>query len=172
MAPNAKIVLVEANSTFNSDLFGSVTVARGVSGVREISMSWGQGEFSGETSYDSYFPQSNGIVLMASTGDTGGATEYPSTSPYVIAVGGTSVATNSAGAFTGETGWSGSGGGTSSTNPSPRTKALSRTHHPSAEFQICLAWPTPARGGAFTTARRTTGPRAGWCTEARVLPRQ
>ncbi len=62
MAPGAKIVLVEANSSNNGDLFAAVSVARSISGVKEISMSWGGAEASGETSYDSYFPQSNGIV--------------------------------------------------------------------------------------------------------------
>ncbi len=50
-------------------------------------------------------------------------TEYPSTSPYVVAVGGTSVATNGSGGFVSETGWGnsygGSGGGPSGYEPKP-----------------------------------------------------
>jgi len=38
---------------------------------------------------------------------------YPSCSQYVVAVGGTSVATNSAGTWTGESAWSSGGGGNS-----------------------------------------------------------
>jgi subtilase family serine protease len=113
MAPGAKIYLIEAASNSYASLFAAVDKARSLPGVKQVSMSWGGGEFSGETGYDSHFPQSSGIVYFASSGDTGGVVEYPSCSPNVVAVGGTSVATDSSGAVTNETGWSGSGGGTS-----------------------------------------------------------
>jgi len=38
---------------------------------------------------------------------------YPSVSPYIVSAGGTTINRNSSGAFTSETGWSGSGGGPS-----------------------------------------------------------
>ena len=115
MAPGAKIVLVEAASAGYADLFAAVDKAKSIAGVTQVSMSWGGGEFSSETSYDSHFVNAanRNILYFASSGDTGGVVEYPSSSPYVTAVGGTSVATDSAGSFTGETGWSGAGGGTS-----------------------------------------------------------
>ena len=87
MAPNAKIVLVEADSNFYSDLFAAVDKARQVPGARAISMSWGGGEFSSETAYDSHFPLGNGIVYVAASGDTGGAVIYPGASPRVVAAG-------------------------------------------------------------------------------------
>ena len=52
MAPGANIVLVEANSNSNSDLFTAVQAANNL-GVNVVSMSWGGSEFSGENSYDS-----------------------------------------------------------------------------------------------------------------------
>lgn len=113
LAPNAKIVLVEAASNSNTDLFHAVDVASGLAGVKEVSLSWGSGEFISEATYDSHFPQNNGIVYFASSGDTGGAVIYPSASPYVVGVGGTSVRTDAGGSFLSEVGWSGSGGGTS-----------------------------------------------------------
>jgi subtilase family serine protease len=113
MAPGAKIVLVEAASNSNTDLLTAVDVASAIPGVKEISMSWGGGEVSNEQSYDSHFPQNNGIVYFASSGDYGGDVIYPSCSPGVVAVGGTTVTTNTAGVLVSETGWSDAGGGTS-----------------------------------------------------------
>jgi subtilase family serine protease len=123
MAPNAKIVLVEAASNSNTNLFqavdvatnevicGSTTCPGGSSGVGEVSMSWGSSEFSGESSLDSHFTSSQ-VVYFASSGDSGGKTLYPSTSPNVVAAGGTTV-NRSSGSFASETAWSGSGGGPS-----------------------------------------------------------
>lgn len=120
MAPQAKIVLVEAGSNSFANLFAAVNVATQQvqsGGSGEVSMSWGGSEFSGESADDSYFNSPNsGVVYFASSGDTGGATIYPSASPYVVAAGGTTLnrSPNSpSGAFVSETGWSGSGGGPS-----------------------------------------------------------
>jgi len=116
MAPNAKIVLVEAASNSFTDLFAAVDVATNIivaSGAPgQVSMSWGGGEFSGEASNDFHFSHTN-VVYFGASGDTGGATIYPSASPNVVAAGGTSVNRNGSGAFVSETGWSGSGGGPS-----------------------------------------------------------
>ena len=114
-APGAKIVLVQAASNSNANLFGAVQYANSL-GATEVSMSFGSSEFSGETSYDSYFTNP-GTLYTASAGDSGHGTEYPAASPNVIAVGGTTLngcsGTSCAG-FTSETAWSGSGGGASS----------------------------------------------------------
>ena len=118
MAPLAKIVLVEAASNSYRDLFKAVDVAKGLPGVRQVSMSWGGGEFAGQTAYDGHF-NSDSVMFFASSGDQGGVVSYPSSSPLVVSVGGTSVATDSAGAFSGETGWSGSGGGASTVELRP-----------------------------------------------------
>jgi subtilase family serine protease len=114
MAPAAKIVLVEAASASFADLFKAVDAATSLvktAGGGEVSMSWGGSEFSGEAADDSHFAGSD-VVYFASSGDTGGATIYPSASPDVVAAGGTTL-TLSGGSITGETGWSGSGGGPS-----------------------------------------------------------
>src|SRR5678815_513476 len=81
-------------------------------------MSWGGSEFSSEASYDSHFTH-NGIVYFASSGDTGGKTIYPGVSPNVVSAGGTRLNRNASGAFLSETGWSGSGGGSSAYEPRP-----------------------------------------------------
>jgi kumamolisin len=117
IAPNAKIILVEAKSNSFSDLFQAVDVASKLvsqNGSGEVSMSWGGSEFSAEYAYDSHFTTS-GVVYFAASGDTGGKTIYPSASPNVVAAGGTTIHRdpNNNNAFLSETGWSGSGGGPS-----------------------------------------------------------
>lgn len=120
MAPNAKIILVEAASNLFTDLFAAVGVATQevlASGTRgEVSISWGGSEFSAETSLDSLF-QHDGVVYVAASGDTGGVNIYPSVSPFVVSAGGTRVNRDGSGNFVSETGWSGSGGGPSKFEP-------------------------------------------------------
>lgn len=114
-APGAKIVLVEAASSSSSNLFGAVSYAGRTIGATEVSMSWGGGEFSGETSLDANMNHS-GTFYTVSAGDSGHGAEYPAASPKVIAVGGTTLngcSGTSCSGFTRESTWSGSGGGAS-----------------------------------------------------------
>ena len=93
----------------------AVDYARRAPGVVVVSMSWGSGEFPGETAYDSYFTTPSGhagVAFVASSGDYGSPVSYPSASPNVISIGGTSLDL-SQGEYAGEAGWSGSGGGVS-----------------------------------------------------------
>lgn len=123
-APQAKIVLVEAASSSDSNLFGAVQYANNL-GATEVSMSWGGGEFSGETADDAYMTNP-GTFYTASAGDSGHQAEYPAASPNVIAVGGTTLngcsGTSCAG-FSSETAWSSSGGGASSVESIPSFQA-------------------------------------------------
>jgi subtilase family serine protease len=116
IAPDAKIYLVEANSSSLSDMFAAVKKAAALPNVKEVSMSWGSTEYSSETSADSSFTQA-GVVYFSSSGDTTAVPEYPSESPNVVAVGGTSLST-AHGTVT-ETPWMGSGGGISRYEPIP-----------------------------------------------------
>jgi subtilase family serine protease len=118
LAPSAKIYLVEAASDSNADLMYAVKVASSISGVKEISMSWGGSETETEANYDSYF-QTSGIVYVASSGDTSAETEYPAVSPYVVAAGGTTLNRDSSGNFLSETAWSDTGCGPSTYESRP-----------------------------------------------------
>jgi subtilase family serine protease len=109
IAPDAHILLVEASSNLFSDLLAAEDYAK--AHAQYVSNSWGGSEFSGETSYDSHFVQS-GVSFFVSSGDSGVPAQYPSASPNVISVGGTTLHF-SGGSFSSETGWSGSGGGCS-----------------------------------------------------------
>ena len=118
IAPNATILLVEAKSNSLTDLLAAVSYAQSYPGVKAVSMSWGGSEFSTETSYDSYF-SATGITFFASSGDNGAGVIWPSSSPNVVGVGGTTLNLNSNGGVISETAWSGSGGGVSAYETQP-----------------------------------------------------
>ncbi len=122
IAPGASILLVEAKSSSISDLMAAVDYARHVTGVVAVSMSWGSSEFASEKSYDSYFTTPaghTGVTFFVSSGDDGAPAQYPASSPNVVSVGGTTLNVSSNGTYQGETGWSGSGGGTSKYESQP-----------------------------------------------------
>jgi len=131
MAPKAMIYLVEASSSNLSSLMTAVTDAGNLvsaAGGGEVSMSWGSSEFSGETAYDGFFTKS-GVVYVASAGDSAGV-EYPSASPNVVAVGGTTISRNpNTGNFQQELSWQQTGGGPSAyeSRPSYQTNIASMT---------------------------------------------
>jgi subtilase family serine protease len=121
MAPGANIVLVEANSSSESDLFSAVQYAASLPGVSVVSMSWGGGEFSSEDYYDSIFTTPTGhqgVAFIASSGDNGAPASYPAVSPNVLAVGGTSLYLNGS-SYGSESAWSGSTGGISTYEAQP-----------------------------------------------------
>ncbi len=125
IAPGANILLVEANSASYSNLFTAVRYAAAQKGVVAVSMSWGGSEFAGETAYDtSTFvpPASNpGVVFINSSGDSGAPASYPSTSPNVLSVGGTTLNPNQtpSGNYVSEAAWDDSGGGISTVESQP-----------------------------------------------------
>jgi subtilase family serine protease len=121
MAPGANILLVEANSSSESDLLSAVQYAAAQPGVSVVSMSWGGGEFWSESYYDSYFTTPaghQGVAFIASSGDRGAPPSYPAVSPNVLAVGGTSLYLNGS-SYGSESAWSGSTGGISAYEPQP-----------------------------------------------------
>jgi subtilase family serine protease len=121
MAPQAKIMLVEAASDSMNDLFQAIQVAV-KNGATVVSMSWGGDEFSGETQFDSIFNNPK-VSFTASSGDNGTGASYPAASPYVLAVGGTTLTVDTYGNYQGETAWSGSGGGISTQETWPASQS-------------------------------------------------
>jgi subtilase family serine protease len=122
IAPNANIVLVEANDSTGDNLFQAASFAASIPQVSVVSMSFGSGEFTDETQLDSIFTTPaghQGVTFLASTGDSGAPGGYPAYSPNVVAVGGTSLTADAAGNYISESGWSGSGGGISQFEPQP-----------------------------------------------------
>jgi len=157
MAPSAVIYLVEACSNSFNDLFYAEEVA-GIevknAGGGDISNSWGGGEFSGEVgSVDDVFYRYywKRIAYFASAGDSGWGAQYPSSSPWVVSAGGTTVNRDSSGNFVNESCWSGSGGGVSTYELWQNPPDISNGMGPWAAFQY------PLFGGApFVSAPRTT----------------
>lgn len=111
IAPKSKILLVEAASNSVTDLMNGVKSAI-KNGATVVTMSWGGSEYSGQASADKVFNVAD-VTFTASSGDDGHDVSYPASSPYVIAVGGTSLHLDAAGNYKSETAWSGSGGGIS-----------------------------------------------------------
>jgi subtilase family serine protease len=79
-------------------------------GANVISNSWGGAEFSGEQNPAFNHP---GVVITASSGDSGFGTSYPAADSHVVAVGGTRLTLDAAGRRSSETVWEGAGSGCS-----------------------------------------------------------
>ena len=112
IAPGANILLVEANDDSDNNLFSAVNYAREQAGVSVISMSWGSDDSAQYASSDQSLAAEylvtpsghQGITFVAASGDNG-VPEFPSTSPDVLAVGGTDLYLNSNGTISSETYW-------------------------------------------------------------------
>ena len=94
-------------------------------GAKFVSNSYGGGESSADTGYDTKYFNHPGVAITASSGDGGYGVEYPAASPYVTAVGGTALKKSSrtARGWT-ESVWStssteGAGSGCSAYEPKP-----------------------------------------------------
>jgi subtilase family serine protease len=118
VAPSAAILLVEATTSGLSNLMAAVSWAAAQPGVSVVSGSFGLKEYSKQKDYDARCRLTTGVCVFAS-GDTGNPATYPATSPWALAVGGTTLTLDGAGSVLGETGWSGSGGGVSLYTPKP-----------------------------------------------------
>jgi hypothetical protein len=111
---DCKILLVEAKSNKNSDLYAAVQTAAAL-GATEISNSYG----GQEGSTDSAAFNQPGIVITASSGDDGyldwfsaepaAYPNYPASSPHVVGVGGTRLTLSGAGTWESETVWNDGG---------------------------------------------------------------
>ncbi len=114
IAPDAKILLVEAVSPDDTDLLSAIDYATSQPGVVAVSMSWGGNEFAAEVynSVNNHFIRP-GITFFASSGDDGTSTMWPAVSPNVVSVGGTTLLLAANGRVNAETAWNFSSGGLS-----------------------------------------------------------
>jgi subtilase family serine protease len=133
IAPKANILLVETTSNYFTDLFAGVQYAAQHANI--VSMSWGAPEFSYEATYDSFFEVPN-VTFLASAGDLGAHSYYPSASPYVLSVGGTTLtldgSAHSASHYDSESAWADGGGGPSPYEGLPSYQnniAISQSYH-------------------------------------------
>lgn len=114
---NCSILLVEANGATYEDLTAAIDRAV-MLGAKYVSNSWGSIEFPGQSAFDYHF-QKPGVVFTFSAGDSGYGVQYPASSPYVTAVGGTTLLLNSDGSYNQEIAWSGTGSGCSAFSLKP-----------------------------------------------------
>jgi uncharacterized membrane protein YqgA involved in biofilm formation len=130
ICPNCKILLVEATTNSFVNLGTSVDTAVSLGAVA-VSNSYGGAESASEaTTLDPYYNHP-GVAVTVSTGDCGYgcssnviSVAYPAVSPTVVAVGGTSLASDSSTRGWTESAWgvvghSGAGSGCSAYEPKP-----------------------------------------------------
>jgi subtilase family serine protease len=143
--PNCHILLVEANTNSFANLGAAVNTAARL-GATAISNSYGGSDASDATSGSFY--NHPGIAVTASSGDGGFGVEYPASSQFVVAVGGTSLtrAANARG-WT-ESAWSGAGSGCSAFNPAIPSAASFNTGCPRRAVADVSAVADPQTGVA------------------------
>lgn len=120
ICPNCQILIVEANQPALSDLGTSVNTAVGL-GATAVSNSYGSGEYSSEVQDSNNYFNHPGVDITVSSGDSGYGVEFPAASPFVTAVGGTTLNQNSNSGTRNatESVWSGAGAGCSAFEPKP-----------------------------------------------------
>jgi subtilase family serine protease len=111
ICPNCHILLVEASSNSFTNLGTAVNTAVSLK-ANVVSNSYGGSESSTETSYASYYNHP-GVIITASSGDSGYGVQSPAAFNTVVAVGGTSLSRSSTTRGWSEAAWSGAGSGCS-----------------------------------------------------------
>jgi N-acetylneuraminic acid mutarotase len=122
VCPNCKILLVEANDNSTDNLGAAVNQAV-AQGAKFVSNSYGGSESSSDAQSDALYYDHPGVAITASTGDDGYGVSYPAASPYVTAVGGTSLVKDTSTRGWTESAWDGAGSGCSgyATKPAVQT---------------------------------------------------
>ena len=129
VCPLCNILLVEANSPTTANLGTAVNTAV-AQGAVAVSNSYGGPESSSDPSTGATYYKHPGVAITVSSGDGGYGVEFPASSPWVTAVGGTSLtAASNARGWT-ETAWgsvSNSNGGAGSGCSAVETKPSFQT---------------------------------------------
>lgn len=157
--------------------------------ARVVNMSWGLAECNGPSSVgfaDSVLQVgvAQGQTFVAASGDNGSypcavngqppsngsyssstqlSVNYPASSPYVVAVGGTTLNTTASDSYTSESSWAYSGGGISGYESAPSWQAgLGSSHRQVPDLAFDADW-TNSPIGVYLTASPTSGvAQSGW----------
>ncbi len=159
--PSCKIILVEADDDQGTGLYvgqnGAVTA-----GATIISNSWGGPEDNTDTQSDAAYFTHSGVTTLVASGDDGfeagtNVADYPSSSPLVVAVGGTSLNQDSSSRGYTETVWDGTGSGCSAFESKPSYQANAPTSCANRATNDVAAVADPNTG--FATYNAANG---GW----------
>jgi subtilase family serine protease len=125
IAPAANILVVEANSGRDGDLYPAALEAASTSGVSVVSMSYTRVELGLDPDEEGYYTTPaghSGVTFVAAAGDSAGP-NHPANSMNVVGVGGTKLTLGANNAYQSETVWNDqygtTGGGTSQYEPEP-----------------------------------------------------
>jgi hypothetical protein len=165
IAPKANILLVEANTSNDFDLYTAVRFAARQPGVVAVSMSWGGNEDPTELGNDGNFttPAGHaGVTFLVSSGDSGAPPSYPAASPNVVSVGGTTLSIDSAGNYRGESAWGGSGGGISPYESQPAYQSGVVTQSSTQRTNPDVAYDSDPSTGFPVLATYSEGASAPW----------
>jgi subtilase family serine protease len=157
VCPNCKIVLVEANSASFEDLGAAVDTAAGMANV--VSNSYG-GSDAADSDYGHYYNHA-GVAMTVSSGDSGYGVEYPASSQYVTAVGGTSLTKASNDRGWDESAWNGAGSGCSTLNSAISGQSGADTGCTGRAVADVSAVADPATGVAVYDSTPNGG-QSGW----------
>ena len=133
MAPGATLDVYDAASATDSDFTSTYNTIVNDNTAQVMTTSWGEPESDASsstlTSDDNIFKQAaaQGISVFAAAGDNGSSdgtsnsdtADYPSSDPYVVACGGTTLTLNSNNTIASEIAWSSTGGAVSAVFSEP-----------------------------------------------------
>jgi MYXO-CTERM domain-containing protein len=130
--PKCKLLFVEAQDDQGDGLFIANNGAA-TAGAAVVSNSWGGPDDGSSPSYETYFNHP-GVSFFVATGDNGynQTPDYPSTSAYVIGVGGTSLQQSSGSRGWSESAWRAGGSSCSTTIPKPSYQGNTSCSHRAA----------------------------------------
>ncbi|GAA2215324.1 hypothetical protein GCM10009850_107910 [Nonomuraea monospora] len=162
VCPRCKLLLVEADTASAENLSTAVETAVAL-GAKYVSNSYGiPGEADGQQAFDKRY-QHPGVVVTASTGDTGNLISWPASNPSVVAVGGTKL-TRDASTARGwtESPWTGGGSGCSRFEPRPLYQEGIDTNCPSGRATADISADADPASGLSVYHSITVDGRNGW----------
>ena len=151
ICPNCHILLAEAGSTFEPDL-------EAVPSAKFVSYGFAEPENPAFFNNVAMFEQQDGTAMVVAAGDSGYGAEYPASSQFVTAVGGTSLVQD-AGTARGwtESAWSDTSSGCSAEQFQPSWQSGVSTGCPMREGNNVSAVADPETGVAFYDSYQSGG---------------
>lgn len=156
---NCNILLVEATSNSYTNLFAAIDRAI-LMGATVVSNSYGSAEFEGQANYDARLNHP-GVAITFSSGDLGLGAQYPAASPFVTAVGGTTLNLDGAN-YISETAWAGSGSGCSAYSGKPTFQTDSACANRTIADVAAVADPSTGAAVFYSTGTKGKGGGGSW----------